>query len=138
MKTFKTNSELETQKFASELAKKLKPGDVLALVGELGGGKTSLVKGLAQGLGIPKNVCISSPTFVLIHEYFGGRLPLFHFDFYRLEKEGEALNLNLEEYWNNNGVCVVEWADRFPQLFPKQTRWIYFKFIGETEREIKC
>lgn len=128
---------METRELAVKLAKKLKPGAILALVGDLGSGKTSFVKGLAADLEVPKNVCISSPTFVLIHEYWGGRLPLFHFDFYRLEKEEEALNLNLEEYWEGPGVSVVEWADRFERLFPERTRWIQFRFISDNIREIR-
>lgn len=138
VKSYKTHSEEETQKLSTGLAKKMKAGDILALVGDLGSGKTAFVKGLAAGLTIPKNVCISSPTFVLIHEYLGGRLPLFHFDFYRLEKKEEVLNLNLEEYWEGEGVSVVEWADRFEGLFPERTQWIYFKFIEENIREIRC
>lgn len=137
MKLFKTKSEKETQKVASELAKKLQPGSVLALVGELGAGKTAFVKGLAKGLGVPEKICISSPTFVLIHEYLGGRLPLFHFDFYRLEKEKEALNLNLEEYWKGDGISVVEWGDRFKRIIPERAMWVYFKFVGDNEREIQ-
>ncbi|MBI4223758.1 MAG: tRNA (adenosine(37)-N6)-threonylcarbamoyltransferase complex ATPase subunit type 1 TsaE [Deltaproteobacteria bacterium] len=134
----KSCSEKETMAFAAGMARSIEPGAVLALVGELGSGKTCFVKGLALGLGAPKKVCVSSPTFVLIHEYPGGRLPLYHFDFYRLEKKEEALNLNLEEYWEGKGVSVVEWADKFADVFPKRTKWIYFKFLGENVREIKC
>lgn len=137
VKLFKTNSENQTQELAAGLAQQLEKGSVLALVGELGAGKTAFVKGLALGLGVPKNICISSPTFVLIHEYLEGRLPLFHFDFYRLEKEAQAKELNLEEYWEA-GVSVVEWADRFPNLFPEKTKWIRFKFVDENVREIQC
>lgn len=133
-----TNNEQETINFGAKTAKTLEPGTILGLVGELGSGKTFFVKGLAQGLGVPEKVCVSSPTFVLIHEYPGGRLPLYHFDFYRLEKKEEALNLNLEEYWEGGGVSVIEWADKFAKLFPEKTRWIYFKFLGENVREIKC
>lgn len=128
----------ETKKFGEEWARKLEPGSVLALVGDLGGGKTCFVQGLARGLGVPKETAVTSPTFVLIHEYLGGRLPLFHFDFYRLKKAEEARHLNLEEYFEGEGVCVVEWADRFPKFFPETTLWIYFKILGEETREIKC
>lgn len=134
---FRTNSKEETQEFAARLAKELRPGDILALVGELGSGKTCFVQGLARGLCVPKDCVVSSPTFVLIHEYLGGRLPLFHFDFYRLEKMKEALDLNLEEYWEKKGISVVEWADRFPKIFPEKTRWIYFRFLEEKVREIR-
>lgn len=134
----KTYSEAETINFAAGFVQSLKPGAVLALSGELGSGKTCFVRGLAKGLGVPKNVCVSSPTFVLIHEYRGGRTPLYHFDFYRLEKKEEALNLNLEEYWEGEGISVVEWPDRFAEIFPDRTQWIYFKFVDENVREIRC
>lgn len=134
----KTNSEEETKEFAVRFAKELKAGDVLALVGELGSGKTSFVRGLAKGLDVPQKTSVTSPTFVLIHEYWGGLLPLYHFDFYRLEKIEDALALYVEEYWEGKGVSVVEWADRFPTLFPERTRWIRFRFLGETTREIQC
>lgn len=136
-KIFKTHSPSETQKIAAQCAAALQPGAVLALVGELGSGKTCFVQGLAAGLGVPEKITVASPTFVLIHEYAGGRLPLFHFDFYRLEKKEEALQLGLEEYWEGEGVSVVEWADRFPKIFPEKTKWIYFETHGETQREIK-
>lgn len=134
----KTGSEQETMAQGAKLAKTLAPGSVVALVGELGSGKTTFVKGLAKGLNVPSLVGISSPTFVLVHEYRGGRLPLFHFDFYRLAKAAEAQNLDLEEYWEGNGISVVEWADRFKKIFPERTRWIYFNFVDENVREIKC
>lgn len=134
----KTRSEQETIDLAARLAKTLKAGDVLALAGELGSGKTCFVKGLAEGLGIPKNICVSSPTFVLLHEYPGGRFPLYHFDFYRLERESELAALNVEEYWEGEGVSVVEWADKFPDLLPPQTKWVRFCFLDENVREIKC
>jgi tRNA threonylcarbamoyladenosine biosynthesis protein TsaE len=107
---------------------------VLALCGELGAGKTQFVKGLAAGLGYQGEV--TSPTFTLIHEYLGGRLPLYHFDFYRLETEDEALRLGLEEYFLGDGVCVVEWADKFPALLPPGTRWLHFAIGGDSERTI--
>ena len=98
----------------------LQRGDVLALVGELGAGKTQFVKGLAAGLDYAGEV--TSPTFTLIHEYLGGRLPLYHFDFYRLEREDEAVRLDLESYLEGDGVCVIEWPDKFPALLPAHTR----------------
>jgi len=137
-KIFKTNSVEETKKFAGKLAADLKPGSILALVGDLGSGKTSFVQGLAEGLNVSEKVPVSSPTFVLIHEYPGGRLPLYHFDFYRLEKKQEALELGLEEYFEGDGITVVEWADRFKELFPETTQWVHFKIIGEEKREITC
>lgn len=134
----KTNSSEETMGWAEKMAAALRPGNVLALCGELGSGKTCFVRGLGRGFGLPPSVAVSSPTYVLVHEYRGGRLPLFHFDFYRLQKPEEALDLGLEEYFDGPGVSVVEWADRFPGIFPKHTRWISFKVAGENAREITC
>lgn len=111
----------ETIAFAREMASRLRPGAVVALDGELGSGKTQFVKGLAAGLGFGGEV--TSPTFTLIHEYTGGRLPIYHFDFYRLESEEEALQLGLEEYLQGEGVCVIEWAGKFRQLIPAGARW---------------
>ncbi|OGQ06151.1 MAG: tRNA (adenosine(37)-N6)-threonylcarbamoyltransferase complex ATPase subunit type 1 TsaE [Deltaproteobacteria bacterium RIFCSPLOWO2_12_FULL_44_12] len=138
MSVFISRSAEETKKVAAGFALTLQAGSVLALVGDLGSGKTCFVQGLAKGLAVPDTIPVSSPTFVLIHEYPGGKLPLFHFDFYRLEKAEEAQALSLEDYWEGNGVCVIEWADRFPKLFPEKTKWVHFKFLGENEREIRC
>lgn len=125
-----SRSAAETAAAGRARARQLQPGDVLALVGDLGAGKTEFVKGLAAGL--QSDAAVTSPTFTLIHEYADGRLPLYHFDFYRLEKEAEALALGLDVYFFGEGVSVVEWADRFPRLFPENTRWIFFE-MNETE-----
>ena len=132
-----SHSQEETKAFAEQFAKKLRSGSILALVGPLGAGKTCFVQGLARGLGIPEKITVSSPTYVLIHEYPKGNLPLYHFDFYRLQSKSEAYDLNLEEYFHGKGVSVVEWADHFPDLFPEKTRWIYFGVIGENIREVR-
>ena len=94
------------------------------MCGDLGAGKTHFVKGLAVGLN--SEAAVTSPTFTLIHEYVGGRLPLYHFDFYRLEDEDEALKIGLDEYLQGDGVCVIEWADKFPGLLPAETQWCQF------------
>jgi len=127
----------ETLRIASKLAADLRPGDVLALVGELGAGKTCFVKGLASGLGVPEGTYVRSPSFVLMNEYEGGRLPLYHFDFYRLADPDELLDLGLDEYFFGEGVTVVEWADRFPGTMPDGARIIEFRIAGESEREIE-
>lgn len=134
----RTHSPEATKKIAAGIAKDLRAGDLLALTGDLGSGKTCFVQGLAQGLKIPKNILISSPTFVLLQEYPGGRLPLYHFDFYRLERIEQAMELGPEEIWDGDGVTVVEWADKFAKLFPKRTRWLRFRFVDELTREIEC
>jgi tRNA threonylcarbamoyladenosine biosynthesis protein TsaE len=102
--------------YAVSLAGQLKPGDVIALTGDLGAGKTTFTQFIAEGLGCADRV--TSPTFTLIHEYGGGRLPLYHFDFYRLESLAELEALGYEEYFYGAGVTVVEWADKFPEALP--------------------
>ena len=99
----------ETQKIASEFAKKLKPGDVITLDGDLGAGKTAFTGGLAKGLGI--NGYVTSPTFTIVNEYRNGSLPLFHFDVYRIESMDDLYDIGWEDYINQGGICVVEWAD---------------------------
>ena len=103
------------------LAAKLGSGWALGLCGPLGAGKTQLVKGLAEGLG--HCGVVTSPTFTLMHEYRGGREALFHFDFFRVRNEGELLDLGWDEFLEE-GVVVVEWADRFPQLMPRNCLWL--------------
>lgn len=106
--TWETHSERETELLGEKLAKTLRPGQVLALEGDLGAGKTAFVRGLAAGLGYPGRV--SSPTFTIVNEYEGGRLPLFHFDLYRLHSFGELEDLGWEDYLDRGGVCAVEWS----------------------------
>ncbi|MFA5636391.1 MAG: tRNA (adenosine(37)-N6)-threonylcarbamoyltransferase complex ATPase subunit type 1 TsaE, partial [Anaerovoracaceae bacterium] len=103
-------NEKEAEKLGMQLADKLSPGSVVALTGDLGVGKTTLTKAIARGLGI--TALITSPTFTIIHEYRDGRLPLYHFDVYRIEDEEELHELGYEEYFYGDGVCVIEWADR--------------------------
>lgn len=124
-------SVAETLAYGVRIGAGVRKGEVLALCGDLGAGKTHFTKGVAAGLGAP--VSVTSPTFTLVHEYRGGRLPLFHFDFYRLESTEEALRLGLDEYLDGDGVTIIEWADKFPRLLPKGTRWFRFRvFEGET------
>ncbi|MDR3295026.1 MAG: ribosomal protein S18-alanine N-acetyltransferase [Clostridiales Family XIII bacterium] len=109
--------EAETRAFGLELAGRASAGTVIALVGELGTGKTCLTAAIAEGLGVTAPV--TSPTFALIHEYAGGRLPLYHFDVYRLAGPEDLYELGFEEYFYGNGVTVVEWADRVSDLLPE-------------------
>ena len=134
MATFISNSPDETESFGRKFAGNVKPGDVLALTGDLGSGKTQFVKGLAAGLGSTTNA--TRPTFTLIHEYSGGRLPIYHFDFFRVEDRQSAERLGLDDYFFGDGVSVIEWADRFPDLIPKNARWISFETKSETQRAI--
>jgi tRNA threonylcarbamoyladenosine biosynthesis protein TsaE len=132
--TFISNSPDETEGFGRRFAENLQPGNVLALTGDLGSGKTQFVKGLAAGLGAA--TAATSPTFTLIHEYAGGRLPIYHFDFFRVEDRHSAERLGLDDYFFGDGVSVIEWADRFPDLIPETARWISFETKSEAQRAI--
>ncbi|MCX5715040.1 MAG: tRNA (adenosine(37)-N6)-threonylcarbamoyltransferase complex ATPase subunit type 1 TsaE [Candidatus Omnitrophica bacterium] len=129
-------SEKETLYLGKALARNLRQKDVVCLFGQLGSGKTVLAKGVALGLGITKEE-ITSPTFILIHEYLKGRLPLYHFDLYRLEREQDILQLGYEEYIYGDGVSVIEWADRLRRLIPKEHLKINLEVQGENKRKIE-
>ena len=102
-------SEQETEAIGRELAQQLAPGAVVAFTGDLGAGKTAFTRGIARGLGIPEGV--TSPTFTIVNEYEGGRLPLFHFDLYRLGDPEELFDIGWEDYLARGGVCAVEWSE---------------------------
>ena len=104
-----TNSEEETEALGVRLAGRLEPGAVVAFTGDLGAGKTAFTRGLARGLGIVERV--TSPTFTIVNEYEGGRLPLFHFDLYRLGSSDELFDIGWEDYLSRGGVCAVEWSE---------------------------
>lgn len=113
-----------------KIGEKLKSGDVLCLDGDLGVGKTVFTKGVAAGLGIKDDV--SSPTFTLIQEYYGGRLPLYHFDVYRIDGLWDMDDLGYEEYFYGEGVCLVEWGSMIKELFPENT--IYVRIEKDLEK----
>ncbi len=117
-----------------QVAEDLDPGSVLALKGELGSGKTVFTQGLVAGL--EGSATATSPTFTIVHEYQGGRLPIYHFDFFRLENRGSTDRLGLDDYFFGDGVCVIEWADRFPDLVPAHAQWIFFEIKSERQRII--
>ncbi|GIX07304.1 MAG: hypothetical protein KatS3mg115_1707 [Candidatus Poribacteria bacterium] len=131
---WKTQSPEETERLGEQIAEQLRAGDVLALVGDLGAGKTCLVRGIARGLGSKDRV--TSPTFVLLQRYDGGRLPLYHLDFYRLSGPEEAADLAPEEVFEAGGVAVVEWADRAPTVIPQRAVWLRIEIEGESTRRI--
>ncbi len=113
---FKSGSEKETEKIGESFADKLKPGDVLCLHGDPGAGKSVFVRGLARGLGI--SAYITSPTFTLVNEYEDGRIPLFHFDAYRLCDGISAVDSGLDEYFYYGGICAVEWPENIRDIIP--------------------
>lgn len=115
------------------LGKILHPGDVLALFGDLGAGKTTFTKGIARGLGLADDV--HSPTFTLIHEHIGPT-PLYHVDLYRLETEAEVDSLGIEEYIYSEGITIIEWADRMKSMLPPERLDIELKMTGDNDREM--
>lgn len=131
---FISNSAEQTCAAGAQCADAAVCGDIFALAGDLGAGKTQFVKGFVAKLQSESKV--TSPTFTLLHEYDGGRLPVYHFDFYRLDLPEAAMRLGLEEYLYGDGVCLIEWADRFPQLLPENARWLTFRTTGENSRTI--
>ena len=110
-------NEKDTEKLGEKIGQKVQPGTVIALIGDLGTGKTTLTKSIARGLGVTETV--TSPTFNIIREYRSGRLPLYHFDVYRIGDPDEMFELGYEEYFYGDGVCVVEWADIIEELLPE-------------------
>ena len=135
MKQIESHSARETMEFGRFLAGELQSGDVIALTGELGAGKTCLVKGIALGLGITQEA--TSPTFTLIHEYRGGRLPLYHVDLYRLNSAEQAIAIGIEDYLRTEGVTVIEWAEKIESLLPENVRRIRLETTGESTRRIE-
>lgn len=128
----KSGSAQETQHLGTQLGALVQPGDVIALQGDLGAGKTNFVQGLARGLGVRENV--NSPTFILANEYNTGRLPLYHIDAYRVENATEALGFGLDDYLNGDGVTVIEWAERVRAALPHDVLWIELRYESENER----
>ena len=131
-----SHSAAETKKIGNEFVLRLQRGDVVALVGHLGAGKTTFVQGMAAGLGVAVKTYVRSPTFTLINEY-PGKIPLYHFDLYRLERREELAGLGIDEYFDGDGITVVEWGDKFPDLLPAKTLTARFAMIDEQTREIE-
>ena len=132
---FISNSADETIAAGRSYARSACQGDVFALIGDLGAGKTQFVKGFVAGLG--SSVEVTSPTFVLVHEYEDGRLPVYHFDFYRLDSSEAVLQLGFDDYVFGEGVSLIEWADRYSDLIPKEAKWLYFELKAENTRVIR-
>lgn len=122
-------------RFGERLGRDLQRGDVVALCGALGAGKTALVKGIAHGLGITQEV--TSPTFTLVHEYPGGRLPLFHIDLYRLDSPEQALAVGLEDYLSGPGVTAIEWSEKVDSLLPATATRIRITVADNNVRRIE-
>jgi tRNA threonylcarbamoyladenosine biosynthesis protein TsaE len=130
--TLISNSPAETEAAGRRFAEDAEVGLVLALQGELGSGKTLFTKGFVAGMG--SNAAVFSPTFTIVHEYRDGRLPVYHFDLFRVESGQSFARLGLDDYFFGDGVSVIEWADRFPEFIPEQARWILFEIKSEDQR----
>ena len=129
-----SSSVQETEALGRALAQHLTPGTVVAFTGDLGAGKTAFVRGMAQGLGIAQRV--TSPTFAIVNEYEGGRLPLFHFDMYRLNSADDLFDIGWEDYLSRGGVCAVEWSENVMDALPEDTVWVRIAREGDTGRSI--
>ena len=127
-----SHSVEETEALGEALAKTFSPGDVLAYLGDLGAGKTAFTRGLARGLGCTGRV--TSPTFTIVNEYEGGRLPLFHFDMYRLADSDALFDIGWEDYLDRGGVCAVEWSEQVEDAMPPETIYVTIARHPEDER----
>jgi tRNA threonylcarbamoyladenosine biosynthesis protein TsaE len=125
----------QTHTWGTVLGTLLGRGDVVALVGELGAGKTTLTQGIVRGLGVAEDYYIGSPTFTLINEY-EGRVPVYHLDFYRIDCPSEAVHLGLEEYLDGDGVAIIEWADRIEALLPEEHMMVQLAYVDYRVRTL--
>ena len=130
---FITNSPAETERIGASLGKIIKPGTVIAYRGDLGAGKTAFTRGLARGLGSTE--LVTSPTYTIVNEYLGGRLPLFHFDMYRLKSSDDLWDIGWEDYLERGGVCAVEWSENVDDAM-EDAIYIIIEKLGEETRRI--
>jgi len=128
LKKIISRNEEETKEIGYKLGKLLEEGDIVCLTGDLGAGKTTFTKSIAGGLGVKEDV--TSPTFTIINEY-DGRLPVYHFDVYRIMEIEEMYDIGYEEYFYGNGICIIEWASQIRELIPKEHLWIEIKLGDE-------
>lgn len=131
MQTFISHSEEETREIGKKIADKLKRGDIVCLKGDLGAGKTTVSKAIAEALGVTEPV--TSPTFTIVHEY-EGKLPVYHFDVYRIMDVDEMFEIGFEEYIYGEGICIIEWADIISEILPKESIWITLSY-GQSDNE---
>ena len=130
-----SNSAEETIELGHKIGSQLKGGEIIGLCGELGSGKTHLIKGIAAGAGAGDSRQVNSPTFVIVNEY-SGRVDIYHIDAYRLETVFDFLDAGLDEYLHGNGVVVMEWADRWPEILPESNLTVRLVVLDEHSREI--
>lgn len=132
--TYTTTSPSETEALGAALGRIVPPGTVIAYLGDLGAGKTAFTRGLARGLGCGD--IVTSPTYTIVNEYLSGRLPLFHFDMYRLGSSQELWDIGWEDYLDRNGVCAVEWSEHVQDAM-EDALWVRIEVLSETERRIR-
>ena len=130
---FETNSPTQTENIGAALGKIIKPGTVIAYRGDLGAGKTAFTRGLARGLGCTE--IVTSPTYTIVNEYLGGRIPLFHFDMYRLRSSDDLFDIGWEDYLDRGGVCAVEWSENVDDAM-EDAIYITIEKLGEDSRRI--
>ena len=129
---YTTNSPEETEALGAALAKQLQPGTVIAYRGDLGAGKTAFTRGLAKGLGCKE--LVTSPTYTIVNEYLGGRIPLFHFDMYRLRSSDDLFDIGWEDYLDRNGICAVEWSENVADAMEDPITVTVEKLGGDSRR----
>ena len=130
-----TKSSLETLQLGSAIADKLKPGNVIAFCGDLGAGKTTLIKGIVNKLSKDKNIYVTSPTFIYLNIYDISP-PVYHFDLYRIKNKNHFFAMGFEEYFLSDGICLIEWSENIKEILPPDTIKIKIKHINETGRSI--
>lgn len=131
-----STSEQDTVALGRELGRLLLPGDFIGLIGDLGSGKTHFVRGVAEGDDVAADVCVTSPSYTLLNEY-AGRVPLYHFDLYRLRGDADIVELGFDEYFYGDGACLVEWAERLAEELPGENLKICFSYLDDTSRKIE-
>lgn len=132
---FISNNTESTSSFGTALGRFMLKGQVVALSGELGAGKTTLIKAICKGAGIPDDIVVSSPSYTLVNEY-DGKIPVYHFDFYRLEGAKDIHELGYDEYLDGDGISLVEWADIAPEIIPPEHLELKIDIRGESERKL--
>jgi tRNA threonylcarbamoyladenosine biosynthesis protein TsaE len=125
-----------TEALAGQLSQLLLPGDFISLHGELGAGKTKFASGVAKGLGVAPSIPVTSPTYTLLNIY-QGRIPLYHFDLYRLSGDNDVVDLGFSEYFYGNGICLVEWAERLHDELPQSRLEIHLRYLDDESRDIE-
>jgi tRNA threonylcarbamoyladenosine biosynthesis protein TsaE len=133
---FPTKSSDETIALGKKVGVKLKPGDIVGFYGELGSGKTTMIKGVAIGLGVKEQDIVKSPSFIMVNEY-KGRYPIYHIDLYRIKNAEEILSIGFDEYLYDNGVCLIEWAEKAEKELPENIIKVELEVVSPDERKVK-